>query len=249
MIKKVINHINIFVVESYDDMSAVAASIVLNHVMKNPRSILGLATGSSPEGMYAKMREAHAHGIDMKGVTSFNLDEYYPIKQKHPQSYFSFMQEQLFKRVNIQPENIHFLNGEAENPEQECERYEKDLADIGTIDIQILGIGNNGHIAFNEPGSPLDCKTHLVNLTESTIKANSRFFKSADEVPRQALTMGLSTILKAKQILLLASGAKKALAIKQSLENEVTENVPASVLQTHGNTTYIIDTEAAEQLA
>lgn len=238
------------VVKNYDEMSQKAAKIFIRQIKQKPNSILGLATGSTPLGTYKRLIKAYKNGgIDFSNIITFNLDEYYPIKKEHPQSYWYFMNENLFKRVNIPPANINILDGSTKDVKKTCHDFEKKIKRSGGIDLQILGIGQNGHIAFNEPSSSFDSRTRLINLDENTIKANSRFFNSEDEVPRQALSMGLATIMEAKKIVLLVSGERKAEAIKKSLEEPPIEDMPASVLQNHPDCTFVINQEAASRLS
>ena len=187
--------------ENYDEVSKAAAKIMASQLILKPASVLGLATGSTPLGMYKILAEMNQRGdIDFSEVKSYNLDEYYPLDASNDQSYRYFMNENLFSKVNINIENTHVPCGTAPDPEKECEDYEKMIESSGGIDLQVLGIGQNGHIGFNEPGASLNSRTHLTDLTENTINANSRFFASEDDVPRQALTMGIGTILRAKRL-------------------------------------------------
>ena len=227
--------------KNYDEISKKAAEIVAEQIEKKPNSVLGLATGSSPVGMY---RELAAMNLDFSKVTAFNLDEYYPISKDNTQSYHYFMNKHLYSKVNLKAENIHIPSGEAKDAEKECQRYDDMIAQSGGIDLQILGIGKNGHIGFNEPSESLDCKTHLTSLTQSTIEANSRFFASEADVPKKAITMGVGAILKAKKIVLIASGADKAHAVGELLKNEVSTSVPASVLNVHRDAVLLCDPEA-----
>ena len=231
--------------KTYEEMSAAAADEISDLVREKPYCTLGLATGSTPVGTYRQLVRRYERGeLDFSHVTTFNLDEYYPISHKNPQSYYYFMHENFFDHVNIDSANINIPNGEAENPEAECRRYEDLLCAAGPVDLQLLGIGQNGHIGFNEPDGVLHASTHITNLTESTISANSRFFSGEEEVPRRALTMGIGTILKARKILLLANGKSKHDAIKALLDDVITTNIPATVLKTHPNVTLICDEEA-----
>ncbi len=235
----------IILCEDYNEMSKQAAKIVAAQVVLKPDCILGLATGSTPVGMYNELADMHKAGeLDFSKVRSFNLDEYYPIKKDNSQSYDTFMRENLFSKINIKPENTHIPNGEAADPEAECANYERMINESGGVDLQILGIGENGHIGFNEPAEALEAYTHLTGLTESTIKANSRFFSSYDEVPKQALTMGISSILKAKTIILMASGANKSYAVSQLLNDKINTAIPATMLKTHPDVILICDREA-----
>ncbi len=223
---------------NYEEMSKKAAELVAAQVTLKPDCVLGLATGSTPIGMYKNLVDMN---LDFSNVTTFNLDEYYPIKQSNSQSYHYFMTENLYSKVNLKPENIFIPNGEVADPAAECIRYEKELAARGGLDMQILGIGQNGHIGFNEPAAALDAFTHMTDLTDNTIEANSRFFNSKDEVPTKALTMGIATIMKAKKIVLLANGESKAYAIKALLGNVIDPQIPATILAAHNDVTVIAD--------
>lgn len=231
--------------ENYDEISKEAAKLISGQVALKPNSVLGLATGSTPVGMYERLAEMYKNGdIDFSKVVTFNLDEYYPISQKNDQSYHYFMQENLFSKINVSPENIHIPNGETKNPKKECADYEASIEEHGGIDLQVLGIGRNGHIGFNEPSSNLISVTHLTDLTEDTIEANSRFFDSPDDVPRQALTMGMATILKSKKIILLASGESKREVVSELLTTGINTSVPATILKVHPDVVLICDKEA-----
>lgn len=227
---------------NYIELSRTAADIIAEEMIKNPRAVLGLATGSTPIGTYEQLIAKHREdGLDFSGITTFNLDEYYGLDARHPQSYNYFMHEKFFRHININYENVHFPNGTPSNIEEECKRYDALLEACGGIDLQLLGIGMNGHIGFNEPGNTLQINTHLVNLTKGTIKANSRFFASEEEVPDRAITMGIGGILKAKRILLLVSGKGKAEIVSDMLDGRLNTHKPASVLQIHKDVTTIID--------
>lgn len=235
----------VIVCENYDELSVQAARIVAAQLVVKPQSILGLATGSTPVGMYKKLIEMNKDGkIDFSEVKTYNLDEYYPIKKSNDQSYDYFMNEQLFSHINIDKNNTNIPNGEAPDAEKECERYENELSKIGGVDLQILGIGQNGHIAFNEPDENLISVTHLTKLTQNTIEANSRFFASEDEVPKQALTMGMGSILKAKKIVIMANGKNKSDAVAELLNNNITTSNPATMLKVHPDVTLICDKDA-----
>ena len=235
----------IIVCKNYEELSEKAANIVASQLTLKPDSVIGLATGSTPLGMYSKLAEMNKSGeIDFSDVISFNLDEYYPIQKDNSQSYDKFMKDNLFSKINIKPENTHIPNGEATDPIKECDEYERLIKENGGIDLQILGIGQNGHIGFNEPDASLSSRTHLTNLTENTIKANSRFFASSDEVPRQALTMGIATILKARKIILLANGANKSRVVSELLNDGINTSVPATLLKTHPDVILICDEDA-----
>lgn len=229
--------------KNYNELSVNSAKIVASQLMLKPNSVLGFATGSTPIGLYKELINMYNIGeIDFSQSVGFNLDEYYTISPENPQSYHYFMKENLFKYVNIKKTFIP--DGSAKNPEDECRRYEETIERYGGIDLQILGIGQNGHIGFNEPDTCLNTDTHLTNLTQSTIKANSRFFKNIDEVPKKAITMGISTILKSKRIMLLASGKNKHNVVKELLTKDINTNVPATMLKVHPDVVLIIDEEA-----
>lgn len=235
----------VIVCDNYEDVSEQASKIVASQIILNPESVLGLATGSTPVGMYEKLGKMYADGeLDFSRVTTFNLDEYYPIKKSNPQSYDYFMNETLFSKINIDKANTHIPNGETSDPLDECENYERLIKQHGGIDLQILGIGQNGHIGFNEPDFNLNSVTHLTDLTESTIESNARFFNSKDEIPKQALTMGISTILKSKKIVLLASGASKSKVVSELLHKGINTNVPATMLKVHSDVVLICDKDA-----
>ncbi len=235
----------LIVCDSYEEVSRKAAEIVAEQVRTAPDCVLGLATGSTPIGMYSMLADMNKKGeIDFSRVRSFNLDEYYPISDDNPQSYHYFMNENLFSKINIDKKNTHILNGMCEDTAEECVRFEKEITDNGGIDLQILGIGQNGHIGFNEPAPNLNSFTHLTDLTENTIAANSRFFDKIEDVPTRALTMGIGTILKARKIILLASGRSKYNAVKELLNNAITTDSPASMLKVHPNVILICDREA-----
>jgi glucosamine-6-phosphate deaminase len=237
----------IFIEENYEAVSKRAAEIIKAHVCAKPATVLGLATGSTPVGMYEELIRMYKFGeIDFSQVTSFNLDEYFPIKKDNAQSYAFFMSEKLFKHINIK--SSHIPDGEAEDYAAECIAYEEKIAAHGGVDLQVLGIGNNGHIGFNEPSDEFITDTHYAELDESTIKANARFFENENEVPRHSLTMGIRTIFSAKKIMLLASGAAKADAVFQTVKGPVTPKNPASILQLHADVTIIADKEAGKQI-
>ena len=239
----------VIVCENYEELSNQAAKIVSSQLIVKPNSILGLATGSTPIGLYRNLIEMNQKGeIDFSKVKTFNLDEYYPIKKSNDQSYDYFMNEQLFSQVNIDKKNINIPNGEASDAEAECARYESLLEEIGGVDLQILGIGQNGHIAFNEPDEKLVAVTHLTDLTQNTIEANARFFKSEDEVPKKALTMGMGSILKAKKIVIMANGANKAKAVAELMDDMISTSNPATMLKVHSDVTLICDKEAFSQV-
>ena len=224
----------IYEAEDYQDMSRKAANILAAQVILKPDCVLGLATGSSPVGTYDQLVEGYNRGdLDFSEVKTVNLDEYIGLDRGNDQSYYYFMHSHLFDRINIDPANTNVPDGMAEDIGAECERYEELIRSLGGVDIQLLGIGRNGHIGFNEPADAFDRMTHCVDLTESTIEANKRFFASADDVPRQAVSMGIGTIMKAKKILLIASGEDKADAVAKAFFGPVTPEVPPSILQLH----------------
>ncbi len=234
----------VIVCKNYKEMSKKATDIVAALVKEKPDCVLGLATGSTPEGLYAGLVELYEAGkLSFSKVKSVNLDEYNPIDPKNDQSYRYFMNQKLFDHIDIDKNNTYVPNGLADDPEKESREYDERVAKLG-VDIQILGIGVNGHIGFNEPDEYLVPGTHVTNLTESTIEVNSRFFASADEVPKQALTMGIGSILSAKHIVLLASGANKKEAIAKILEGKLTTSCPATMLNLHSNVTLIVTEDA-----
>ena len=236
----------IIVCENYDALSKKAAQIIGSQIILKPNSILGLATGSTPEGMYKNLIKMYDEGLlDFSKVKTFNLDEYYQLPFDNDQSYHYFMDDKLFNHVNICKENVHIPNGMAEDIKSECKAYDKRIEESGGIDIQVLGIGNNAHIGFNEPTINFNVSTHVVTLNESTRKANARFFNSLGEVPTKAITMGTGGIFKSKKILLLASGKNKAEAIHNSIYGKVAPEVPGSILQLHQDVIVILDKEAA----
>ena len=239
----------IYVSEDYKDMSRKAANIVSAHVILNPACVLGLATGSTPIGMYKQLIDWYNKGdLDFSQVKSVNLDEYVGLAPTHDQSYRYFMQTNLFDHVNIDPANTNVPNGLASDPEAECERYNQVIRSMGGIDVQVLGMGHNGHIGFNEPGHAFELETHVVNLTERTIKANARFFASKDEVPKRAITMGIKSIMQARQILVVVSGEDKAEIVKKAFYGPVVPEVPASILQMHPNVVLCGDKAALSKI-
>lgn len=236
--------------KNYEAISREAASKVADLIKRKPDCVLGLATGSTPLGLYNELIRMHKEeNLDFSRVTTFNLDEYVGLAPEHPQSYHYFMQENFFKHINIKPENIHIPDGMARDIDRECKTYELAIARAGGIDLQILGIGANGHIAFNEPLSSLGSRTRIKTLTEKTRRDNARFFNSLDEVPKYAITMGVGTIMEARSVILLASGKSKAEAIKKTVEGPITAMVPATMVQMHPHATLIIDEEAASLLS
>lgn len=239
----------IYEAKDYQEMSRKAANILSAQVILKPDSVLGLATGSTPIGMYDQLVEWYKKGdLDFSKVKTVNLDEYKGLTHDNDQSYYYFMHEHLFDRVNIDPANTNVPDGTEEDPEKECARYEKLIESMGGVDIQLLGIGHNGHIGFNEPDSTFAKTTHCVDLAESTIEANKRFFASVDDVPRQAYTMGIGTIMKAKKILLIVNGESKADAVAKAFFGSVTPEVPASILQFHSDVVVIGDSAALSKI-
>lgn len=235
--------------EDYDAMSRKAANILSAQVTLKPASVLGLATGSTPIGTYKHLIARYEKGdLDFSQVKSINLDEYVGLAPDHDQSYRYFMQTNFFDHINIAPENTNVPGGLAADLEAECRRYNDVIHQLGPIDIQLLGMGRNGHIGFNEPGEAFELETHVVDLAPSTIEANARFFASADEVPRQALTMGIKTIMQAKRVLVAVSGQDKAEAVKKAFTGPVTPRVPASILQLHPDVIVVGDQAALSLL-
>ena len=233
----------------YAGMSRRAANLISAEVIRRPDCVLGLATGSTPVGTYQQLAVWNQRGdFSFKEVRTVNLDEYKGLAPTHDQSYRYFMQTNLFDHVNIDPANTNVPNGLAEDPEAECRRYNQVIRDLGGIDVQVLGMGHNGHIGFNEPDEAFELETHVVDLQESTIKANSRFFTSENEVPRKAMTMGIKSIMQARQILVVVSGEGKADIVKRAFTGPVTPNVPASILQMHPNVVLVGDKAALSKL-
>jgi glucosamine-6-phosphate deaminase len=234
--------------QDYDHMSRQAANIISAQVILKPNSVLGLATGSSPVGTYKQLIEWYEKGdLDFSQVTAVNLDEYVGLGRSHPQSYAYFMNYNFFDRVNIQAYRTNIPNGMNYDVEDECARYDKVIRDLGGIDLQLLGLGVNGHIGFNEPDDVFAKGTHRVTLSESTKEANQRFFDSIDEVPDYAYTMGIFDIIQAERVVMVASGENKAKAIKEAFFGPITPKVPASILQFHKDFTLVAD-EAALSL-
>ncbi len=239
----------VIVEQDKDGVSRRAAQFVANLVRKRPNCVLGLATGSTPLGMYAELIRTHREeSLDFSRVVTFNLDEYVGLSATHPQSYRCFMQQNLFDHINIDPRDTHVPDGRALDFEAYCEQYERLIVDEGGIDLQVLGIGSDGHIAFNEPGSSLGSRTRLKTLTAETVRDNAHFFGSEHEVPRLAITMGVGTILESRQCLLLAAGPHKAKAIRETIEGPITAQITASALQLHRDVIAILDEEAARLL-
>ncbi len=240
---------NIVVCKNQEIQGEAAACIFAAQVLRKPDSILGFATGSTPLCTYSALASLYQRGtLSFRNVRSYNLDEYVGLDPSHEQSYARFMEENLFSKIDIAKGNHHVPNGIAADVDAEASRYEAAIQAAGGIDLQLLGIGLNGHIGFNEPGDGFPNATHSVTLTESTIEANKRFFASADEVPRQALSMGIGTIMRAREIVLLISGEAKADITVAALRGPVTPKVPASILKLHSHVTVILDEAAAAKL-
>ena len=232
----------VIVCKNYEEMSAAAAEIVADVMKAKPDCVLGLATGSTPVGMYKQLIGKNQSGeIDFSKVTTVNLDEYYPISPENDQSYRYFMNHNLFDHVNVDKARTFVPDGQAPDPAAACEAYEETVAAVGPADIQVLGIGQNGHIGFNEPADALEVRTHVTGLTESTIKANARFFASEADVPTRALTMGIGTILNARKIIILANGAAKHEAVAKMLEGKLDTSCPASMLNLHADVVVVCD--------
>lgn len=238
----------VVVKKDYTQMSRYAAELIARQMIKNPEIVLGLATGSTPVETYRLLVEYYKMRLlDFSKVKSFNLDEYVGLDPTHKQSYHSFMNEHLFNHVNIKKENVHLLDGQAKDIHKEMKAYEEAIKEAGGIDVQLLGIGKNAHIGFNEPGTAWDSVTSCVNLTSSTIEANSRFFKDPNKVPKQALSVGIKNIMQARKIILLASGMNKRKAVWDMIKGPITKEVPASILQLHPKVVVIIDEDAAQE--
>ena len=239
----------IYKAKDYKDMSRKAANIISAQVIMKPNCVLGLATGSTPIGTYDQLVEWYNKGdLDFSEVTTVNLDEYKGLPRTNDQSYYYFMHQHLFDRVNIDPERTNVPNGMEPDAEKECGRYEELIRSLGGVDLQLLGLGHNGHIGFNEPGEAFEKETHCVDLTESTIEANKRFFASADDVPKQAYTMGIKTIMQAKMILIVVNGENKADIVERAFFGPVTPEVPASILQLHNDVTLVGDEAALAKI-
>ena len=240
----------IYRAKDYEDMSRKAANIIASQVVLKPDCVLGLATGSTPIGAYKNLVEKYEQGdLDFSQVTTVNLDEYKGLPRENDQSYYYFMHDNLFDHVNVKPENTHLPDGTKEDANEECARYEELIRSLGGQDLQLLGLGHNGHIGFNEPDAIFEKATHCVDLQESTIEANKRFFASADDVPKQAYTMGIGTIMKAKKIVVVVSGADKADIVEKAFFGPVTPHVPASILQMHPDVTVVGDEAALSKVS
>ncbi len=234
----------IIVVEDYAELSAIGADILEDVIKAKPDCVLGLATGETPVGLYEILVKKYEGGLDFSRVRTVNLDEYYPLSPDNEQSYRAFMNKHLFDKINVDKANTHVPNGLADDVDAFCREYDELIESLGGIDVQLLGIGRNGHIGFNEPADGLFPFTHLTSLHEDTIQANSRFFEREEDVPRSAITMGMASIFKAKRIVLLASGKGKADAIKALLSERITTDCPASLLHLHTDVTLICDKAA-----
>lgn len=238
----------IYRVKDYEELSRQAAAVLAAQIISRPEGVLGLATGSTPVGAYEYLCQWYREGfLDFSKLRTVNLDEHRGISGENPQSYYYFMRENLFDKVNIKKENTYIPDGGREDAQEVCREYEDRIRELGGADLQLLGIGRNGHIGFNEPAAYFTKACHCVNLAAGTIEANQRFFQSKEEVPRQAYTMGIGTIMTAKKILLLASGEDKAEAVARMLSGEVTPQVPASILQFHPDVTVIADEKALSE--
>ena len=234
--------------KDYQDMSRKAANIISAQVIMKPNCVLGLATGSTPIGLYKQLVEWFRKGdLDFSEVMTVNLDEYKGLSRENDQSYYYFMHQNLFDHVNIPVENTHLPNGMEPDSQKECQEYTNLIQSLGGVDLQLLGIGHNGHIGFNEPGEAFDKQVHCVNLTQSTIEANKRFFASEADVPRQAYSLGIKNIMQARKILVVASGEDKADALYNAIHGEITPEVPASILQLHNDVTIVADEAALKR--
>lgn len=239
----------IIILESSEAVSSRAAEIFCRTIHRNPQSVLGLATGGTPLGTYRELVRRHRVGeVSFAGVTTFNLDEYVGLPAEHSQSYASFMQQHLFGQADFVPQQCHLPNGQADDLGATCAEYERQIDEAGGIDLQLLGIGSDGHIAFNEPGSSLASRTRVKALTERTRQDNARFFEQAEDVPKLAITMGIGSILDAERIVLLATGANKADAVQRFVEGPISAQMPASALQLHPQVDVLLDEAAAAQL-
>jgi glucosamine-6-phosphate deaminase len=240
---------DVVICKDYAAMSKAAARVVAELLNHKPNAVLGFATGSSPIGLYKELIRMHKEeGLDFSKVTTFNLDEYVGLAPDHPQSYRTFMNTNLFNHINLPPQNTHVPSGTAANHAASCAWYEKRICDCGGIDLQVLGIGSDGHVAFNEPGSSLGSRTRMVTLTEQTIDDNARFFKKKSDVPRHAISMGVGTILEARKQVMVVNGKNKAPALAAAVEGPITSMITASALQLHPDVIVFTDEDAAGQL-
>lgn len=242
--------LNLIVVKDYDEMSLVSANWLADEINKDPSLVLGLATGGTPEGLYANLIKMYKKGsLDFSSIKTFNLDEYVSLPRENESSYYTYMHNHLFDHVNLNPNNIHLMDGNVTNLTIERQRYDQLILDKGGIDIQLLGVGVNGHIGFNEPDSTLKIDVHVTRLAKETISANARYFNSITEVPKFSLTMGIGSILRAKKIILIADGEHKAKAIKDLFRSEVIDPLkPVTFLRLHPDVTVIIDEKAAKEI-
>ncbi|MBB6214384.1 glucosamine-6-phosphate deaminase [Anaerosolibacter carboniphilus] len=239
----------IIIAKDYKEMGKKAANMIASQIILKPESVVGFATGETPVGMYKELVNLYKLGsLETGKITTFNLDEYYGLSQDNPQSYAYYMHENLFKHIHIESSRIHLPDGMSTDIEIECARYEEKIYKAGGIDLQVLGIGRNGHIGFNEPDVKFEARTHMVELDQDTIAANARFFPSMKEVPKQAISMGIKTIMGARKILLLAAGIEKASAIYDAIYGKITPELPASILQLHPDVTMILEEKAASLL-
>lgn len=236
-------------VKDYQELSLTAARLIASQVLLKENSVIGLATGSTPEGMYKELVKMYENNlVNFESVISFNLDEYVGLEENHKESYSYYMKDRLFSHVNINKDNIHIPNGNSTDIEEECKNYEKLIEEQGGIDMQILGIGRNGHIGFNEPDVKFEAVTHVVELDDQTRKDNSRFFNSIEEVPTKAISMGIKRIMQSKKIILMAYGVEKADAIYGMIHGKIDPKLPASVLQLHPDVTVILEEGASSRL-
>jgi glucosamine-6-phosphate deaminase len=241
--------VRIVIAKDYYELSKKAANLLASQITLKPNSVLGLATGSTPMGAYNELIRIYKEGnISFSEVMTFNLDEYYGLDKENTQSYYYFMMENLFKHVNMNKNNIYIPDGRAKDISNECIEYEHKIMQAGGIDLQLLGIGRNGHIGFNEPDVKFEAQTHLVTLDEDTIEANSRFFTAMEDVPRRAISMGIKTIMHSRKIILLANGEEKAETINNMINGKITPELPASVLQLHPDVVVLLDEKAASRL-
>jgi len=240
----------VIIVKDTDTLGKISAGLIAKEMRKSPFFVLGLATGTTPIPLYQELIRLHKEeGLDFSTITTFNLDEYVGLPGDHEQSYRYFMNTQLFNHVNINKKSAFVPDGMAEDIDAFCEKYEAMIMDAGGVDYQVLGIGSNGHIGFSEPGASLSSRTHKTRLTENTIKDNSRMFEKKEDVPTEAITMGIGTVLDAERILLVANGANKADAIAQAIEGPITAMCPASALQLHPSVTFVVTEDAAARLS
>lgn len=235
--------------ESQQILNEVGAGMITALAQMNPHAVIGVATGGTPVGIYEEIVKSYRKGrVSFQNVTTFNLDEYVGLPEDHPESYHAYMKHHLFDHIDIQLNNTNIPNGNASDPHAECANYDARLEKIGQVDLQILGLGHNGHIGFNEPASELKSGTHVVELKQETREANARFFDTIDQVPTHAITMGVGSILKAKSIMLVVRGADKAQIVKKALTGPITTDCPASLLQTHPHLIVLLDNEAGSEL-